>query len=103
MSMTVSIGRNVNGKPMSDAQWESFTADILRNVRSNTQAIYFVGFGTGTYEGDSEESFTVVSSNPTTSALCAIEVSLSLFAHAYKQESIALTVGATEFVLASHR
>ena len=101
MSMTVSIGRNVKGKPMSDALWQSFTTDILRNIRSNTQAIYFVGFGDGTYGAETEESFTVISETPTTSAYCAISVSLSLFAEAYGQEAIAMTVGQTDLVLAS--
>lgn len=102
MSMTVSIGRNIGNSPMSQAMWEGFTSSVLRNIRSNTSAIYFVGFGTGIYEGATEESFTVVSSNPTESALCAIRVSLSLLAHAFKQDSVALTVGETQIVQARH-
>lgn len=102
MSMTVSIGRNIGATPMSDHLWHSFTSDVLRNIRSNTGAIYFVGFGEGIYEGTTEESFTVVSSNPSDSALCAIRVSLSLLAHAYRQDSVALSIGATEIVKAEH-
>lgn len=105
MTMTVSIGRNVGNVPMSAERWESFTTDVLRNVRSNTAHIYFVGFGNGEWNDSGEESFTVVSSSPTESALCAIAVSLSLFAEAYGQDAIALTIGETEFVQAttSHR
>lgn len=101
MSMTVTIGRNVGNVPMSDAHWQSFTADVLRNIRANTRAIYFVGFGTGVWEGTEEESFTVISETPTTSAACAISVSLSFFAEAYGQEAIAVTIGETELVQAS--
>lgn len=101
MGMTISIGRNVNGKPMPDSTWQSFTADILRNVRSNTSHIYFVGFGNGEWNAEGEESFTVVSSNPTTSAYCAIKVSLELFGEAYRQDAIAMTIGETELVLPS--
>lgn len=103
MSLTVSIGRNLpNGGQLQEDAWQGFTADIVRNLKSNCGMIYFVGFGTGIYNGEEEESFTVIAENPSFTAMAAIRVSLSLLANAYGQEAVSMTEGETKFVYARH-
>lgn len=101
MALTVTIGRNKGTVPMAQRDWEAFQSDILLIVRSNTPAIYFVGTGTGIYEGAEEESFTVIAGDATQGALAAIRVSLAYIAEVFGQECVAITQGETQFVYAT--
>lgn len=83
---------------MSEEEWERFSSDVVRILRSNTESIHFVGWGQGVYEGMTEESFTVIASDPSHTALAAIRVSLAYMCDAYGQEAIAVSQGDPTYV-----
>jgi hypothetical protein len=65
-TIIITIGRNVNGKPMADGDWEAFIASVSwlffldHHILVHTKAR-----GTGYWEGDMEDNFTMVVTVPT--------------------------------------
>jgi hypothetical protein len=94
-TVTVSIGRNVGDEPMSDERWYDFRSALLDELDLYSGGnIHFQGQGTGIYAGTVEQSFTAVATveNPV-----GLYHTLAELAHAFDQDSIALTTGNTSF------
>lgn len=101
MSTTVvSIGRNLSGTytPLDSTSWQTFAAEVTALLRRLGE-VFFTGFGTGfdPTTTDTEDSFTVVGSVPPT-VHHELRHELAFLADRYKQSSIAVTFGDTEFV-----
>jgi hypothetical protein len=92
MSKVVSIGRNIQGFPMSDIKWEQFIGHLMNLIDVPTNNIHFTGRGNGFYETKREESFTVIFTGTVP------EEALAALAGKYMQDSIALTEGETKFI-----
>lgn len=109
----VTIGRNVNGEPMSEYQFEQFVGDALLHLWELFQATkrtdaygwdnpeYVATIerhnGIGLWEGKAEEStkLTLLSEYPMTH-LNGFREQLSELARMYGQDAIALTIGESE-------
>ena len=91
MSKVISIGRNVKGIPMTWKDWDMFKNELMLLIEKHEEnEIHFVGEGTGIYEGQTEQSFTVIFSGQIDG--------LPLLATRFDQDAIALTVGITKFI-----
>lgn len=101
----ISIGRNVGHLPMSSAKWH----DFKRSIRESTGVLsldaipVFEGSGHGVYDGMQEESYTVILANVRDKDVHALRRRLSILAGMFGQESIALTIGRTEFIAPERR
>lgn len=93
-TITISIGRNVGDKPMSDDRWYDFRVATLAVVERYARVV-FSGMGTGRYAGAVEESFTLVAT--LTRNITGLYHELGEVAHAFDQDSIALTTGKVSF------
>lgn len=100
-SLVLSIGRNIGSAPMAQEKWEAFTRSAHRAITEHCGALYFAGYGTGFYEGMSEESFTLTAAAPSGSSLRSLVLALRALAREFEQDSVALTVGETELVTAN--
>ncbi|MES2156053.1 MAG: hypothetical protein V4510_13045 [bacterium] len=98
MSVTVSIGRNVEGEPMSNSDWVVFKRDLRHVFARLDLAVYFQGAGIGySDEWGTEEAYTVVAeSNVAKEAL--LNSLLYAVRYLYGQEAVAVTIGPTRFV-----
>jgi hypothetical protein len=96
-TITVSIGRNMGERPMSADLWRRFQRLTVIAVQAFMSELYFAGEGEGIHEGRPEQSFTIVAGGPL-HMLPNLRLRLADLARAYRQESIALTVGTTQFV-----
>jgi hypothetical protein len=98
MAVVVSVGRNIGTEPMPLAEWQSFQDAVTNTLGS---PVYFRGTGVGTYEGVTEESFTVITASPAwpTWRMRDLKEDLSDLAARYGQKAIAVTVGPTSFAL----
>jgi hypothetical protein len=96
----VSIGRNVQGAPMSAEQWKRFRLDTLDAVAASIAPadVYTHGTGIGadTASEGVEDSFTLVFPEPAEPGW--LQDRLAELAAAYRQKSIAYTVGRTAFI-----
>lgn len=99
ITVTVSIGRNVGTLPMLEHDWQAFAADTTRIVRNLSSTVHFLGFGSGEYEGETEESYTIVATTIVPS-LQGMRDALALLARENGQEAIAVTSGMTRYVMA---
>lgn len=101
MSTIVTIGRNVpeqGNLPMSGERWERFISDTTAIVLLTCGTVYFVGTGQGVYEGQTEQSWTIIADAPVSlEEHDSLKWNLAELAHTYLQECIALTVGETVF------
>lgn len=106
-TLVIAIGRNFANTrtPMGIDDWEDFKSDLTKVIETLPIPNYSdITEGIGSYGGVAEEtSKTTLSWKDTPkdfeeSVLPALRVKLALLAHHYVQESIALTVGSTEFV-----
>ena len=93
-TVTVSIGRNVGDEPMSDERWYAFREATHEVLDARGTAIHFEGTGTGYFEGNIEQSFTLVA---TVENVVGLYHALATLAGEFDQDSIALTTGATSF------
>lgn len=99
MSTYVSIGRNVNGKPMTEDKWRNFRMRLHWTVEKFTGPIVSVCNGTGTYQGVSEDTYIVVGmQNPSEADKEALTAALTYLSFKYDQESIALTIAEPHFI-----
>jgi hypothetical protein len=105
-TLTVSIGRNVGGYEefgadigkLDDRAWAEFQTRTLSTLRVAGAKLHFSGVGVGFFEGQTEESFTAVASVSDDNDLEYLRHSLRILCELYDQQSIALTIGTTEFV-----
>ena len=98
-TVTVSIGRNIPefGRPMGEQGWQEYSAQVARVIREHSSAVHFIGYGQGNHAGQEEESFTVVATSDLTQ-LSPMRDCFEVLARTYRQDSIAVTSGATRFV-----
>lgn len=99
VTVTVSLGRNIGNNPMTSAQWQRFTRLAKLAVAQHSLATHYVGVGSGIYDGMREESLTVVAT-VRVQRLKSLRDALRTLAVRFSQDSIALTVGTTEFLSA---
>jgi len=99
-TITVSAGRNIGAQPMGPDAWAQFRADIAQAIH-DAQGEIFVhdARSRGEWEGVAEDSATFVASVPR-DYLPHVRDGLAYLARLYRQDALALTVGATEFVTA---
>lgn len=99
----VSVGRKLStGGELADRHWGQFTDRVLAIVLLGADRfddIHFTGFGQGRYEGQLEDSFTVVATIDA-ALVDELKARLSITAHIYGQDSIAVTTGTTDIVAA---
>ena len=95
-TIVIGIGGHIDGVPMDPQAWRNFQAEVRHVPGILSGTVYFHGEGEGVFEGKSEPSYTVVASLPTIN-LGTLRAILVALATAYCQQSIALTVGETEF------
>lgn len=88
----VSVGRPTKtGRILTDVEWENFSFRLYR-IAMKVGPVYFDGYGTGLFEGEEEESYTVV-----VGGVVDYRDLLPLI-EAYEQDSIAVTMGQTVLV-----
>lgn len=97
-TVTVSIGRNVGAVPMSVERWHYYVTDTRKAVNAVASAVHFVGRGSGIYDGALEDSFSIVATVDDGASLALLAKRLRSLARLYRQDSIAMTVGSTQFV-----
>lgn len=99
VSHIISIGRAVGPADQLPAdRWWSFRHDLERLCEQHGLATVFTGTGTGKYDGMSEESYTIVCTGDVIEPYYFQR--LQALAKEYAQESIAYTIGETQFVTA---
>ena len=100
-TVTVSIGRNVAGGPMTEPSWRLFRRELRDWAELLTQyehgTLVFQGAGEGVYEDVSEDSYTLILADVAGRDLPQMRTTLGVLARAYRQDSIALTHGQTTF------
>jgi len=98
-TVTVSIGRNVDGVPMSDDLWSRFVTQVEYGFEVVEGEVHFRGDGTGSSEqwGD-EPSRTWVVAMDYGRWRDTLRTVLTDAAKVFDQRAIAVTIGETEFV-----
>ena len=100
VTVTISAGRNIGATPMGPDAWSQFRADIAQAIHDAHGEIFVNDARSrGEWEGVAEDSATFVASVPR-DYLTRVRDSLAYLARTYRQDALALTVGATEFVTA---
>ena len=105
-TFTVGFGRRIGkGDNLSSRRWAAFQADVARFIGSlRGVTIYSRTVGYGVYDGVREDCATVVfgvDCEPVTLdtvVLPYLRGGLGELARRYRQDSIALTIGKTEFI-----
>lgn len=99
-SITITLGRNIDGAPMPSEKWTQFaedvTADLLAAVPSDITETHY---GTGVWDGIPEDSCKVTvlrHSEPTAAMLDDLRRYMSENARVYDQDAIAITIGKSE-------
>lgn len=98
MALTIGIGRSVKDGPMDTRTWEEFRSAVDAALHDRKLHPVFYGVGVGEYEGVREDSATWVIAEYSDAQLTLIRLDLTRLARYYGQDSIALTVGETEFL-----
>lgn len=88
-----SIGRNIGSEPMSARDWTRFLNDVADAIRTHDESPE-VQFGTGTWEGVTEESarITVYRDEIDPGEVTTIANRLATLAGRYGQDAIGLAV-----------
>jgi uncharacterized protein (DUF1330 family) len=99
-TLIVGIGRNVpGGGPLNWLEWGEFRTRVTAAIRESGHTPLFRGEGIGEWEGEYEDSYTVVALPDGDEAnLDALKVALEELRKTYRQEAIAVTVGSTTLV-----
>lgn len=102
-TVTVSIGRSLpRGGELAARPWGNFKDRTLAIVLSEANSfndIHFTGEGQGWYQGEAEASYTIVATIDE-ALLGELQARLSVLAHVFGQESVAVTAGTTTLVAA---
>lgn len=96
-SVVVSIGRNIGDDPMRDDDWKTFKAEVY-DVVAEFSPVVFYGQGIGIYKDTAEDSYTVIAEVNNLSGWARLHDRLAKLAKQYGQDSIAITLGDTEFI-----
>ena len=91
---TLTIGRNIEKKAMSNHRWKGFQSAINSFIESHNSEIFVSSEGSGQWQGIKEVNFTWVFS---TKEFLDLE-RLKRLAKLFKQDAIALTEGCTQFI-----
>lgn len=95
----ISIGRTKGCYPMPSNNWAAFVSSL--QLLTSGHKMIFSGFGVGSTDGCTEESYTRIVSAGTHDEYLELKESLAALAREFGQESIALTTrGVTESVRA---
>jgi hypothetical protein len=90
-TVIITIGRNVNGQPMDERDWEAFTRcvkdTLFAIVPRDSGTLHTVAHGTGHWEGETEETYTVVCSIAS-EYVDPVRESIALAGQSYRQEAI---------------
>lgn len=99
-TVMVSIGRNVGANPLSDRDWTFFLNDVSSVIRKGDYEIPEIHYGTGVWDGISEESahVTVYRDSVTEGMRWAFREGLSRLARHYGQDAIALTISEPDLI-----
>lgn len=97
ITAVVGIGRNIGERPMAREVWSRFRRQVEGALYNLGFTVYFAGVGEGVFEGNEEQSATFVAGG-SLADVPRLRLSLHTLARSFGQESIALTVGETEFV-----
>lgn len=100
-SAYISIGRNIAGIPMTDAEWAGFKTRIGIIAR-DTGLVVSDAEGAGQYDGRIEETYILVVQLWPNTNLIHLRRDLANAAVTYKQESIALAIAEVEFIEAGN-
>jgi hypothetical protein len=93
----ISIGRNVQGRPMPSEEWENFKGALRVVAEKYGEGVSYAG-GIGRYDRVLEETYIVAVSLALGVPANLVREDLSHLAQYYGQESIALTVGEGELI-----
>ncbi len=93
----VTIGRNVDGKPMHVKDWHDFAAAVASQVEAQHGDIFLRAYGVGEYEGVKEDSF-VVGATINDGMIHNLRIMLSTLAGLFDQDCIGLVAGTTDFI-----
>jgi hypothetical protein len=98
VTVTISIGRNVDDAPMSATAWSRFRADVRESLNLCDGTLYVdAAQSVGEWEGVREDSATFVAA-VSLDCVPLIRADLHGLCLTYGQDAIALTVGTTELV-----
>lgn len=105
-TFTIGFGRRIGkGDNLSARAWREFQADVARFVSSLRGAtVYSRTEGEGVYDGNREDCATVVFGVDCDKDTLSVVIlpylrgGLGELARRYRQDSIALTIGKTEFI-----
>lgn len=98
-TVVVTIGRNVDGVPMSPGQWQTFMQDVNDWAATAFTDVYFRGEGWGHSEQwGTEVAFTVVGAFPDWRVWSDHRDALDRLREQYGQEAVAVIWGTTTFV-----
>jgi hypothetical protein len=87
-TVTVSIGRNINGSPMNDEQWAAFQAFTVRVLTEAQANVLFVGQGQGFWQGQPEGDSLTAMAIVGDAALIGVRTRLAAACRLWKQEAI---------------
>lgn len=94
---TVTIGRNIGKTPMASESWRRYCERTTAIMATYSETIYFVGKGSGGWQGTREQSFTIIASVSARQAR-AMQDELAELAITYSQDAIAIVKGHTAYV-----
>lgn len=102
-ALNVTLGRNVNNRPMSYGRWHTFIQDVERTLRVTVGApeMSFVFRGQGEWDGVREESALIqwlVTLTPADERVEILARDLAELARHYDQDAIAFTHGESVLV-----
>lgn len=98
MNIVVTIGRNIEGLPMSFTAWENYQERLGKILRPAIKTHYFAGLGGGTWEGQAEEAYTLIGEYDKTYPKTCLRLDLRDLARDFGQDAIALTFGDVELI-----
>lgn len=103
MASLIGIGRRKGAGPLlSDNRWRWFKASVRGILRGLDATIIAECEGAGGWEGVAEPCACFVFDLPDDTSLSVLRSMLAVLAGKYGQDAIALTIGKTEFIGASH-
>lgn len=96
-TVSVTLGRNVAGVPVSVDEWKRRERSLEAVVRFYAETVHTVAEGLGEWDGQREESFIIVFAIDE-GRLEVLRPAIGVLAILWDQDAIALVVGETELV-----
>ena len=98
MATIVTIGRNVNGVPMTTDAWRAFNEETFELVERYAGPVVFDGEGVGIWGDEREVAATLIGERDYIQTASLFVRDLRDLAVKYGQEAIALTIANTTLV-----